>query len=255
MEAQNLLIATHRRSGTHLTIDAIRNNFRSWRKEDYLVLETIQKTHPQHISFEEFSRKTVAGNRVIKLHYRFDDVDFFPAQEQELFHSLLQTSHLIYVVRNGLDVMASLYEFRKGHDPNLKNTSFSEFIREPTFDKNYPQLNKVEYWREHVLGWLDSPIRDRLKIVQYEQWIEQYKSTVKSISKHIGQASDWWSKDVRISEQSHQKKIERTWVEPRKGAIGDYLNYFSKNDLDFFWSRCEDVMSQMGYLRTDFSNA
>ena len=248
MSPQNLLVITHRRSGTHLTIDAIRNNFRRLRQQEYLVLETIKTSHPAHIPLETFSHRVQAGDRVVKTHYGIEDLDHLPEDERNLFQELLNSSQLIYVVRNGLDVMASLYEFRRGHDESVQGVSFSDFIRQPSFDPNFQHLNRIQYWRAHVLGWLNSSYRDRLLVLQFRNWIDDYRGTLKKIANHLGTGSDWRAKDVRMgSNKTKQKKLERTWVEPRKGTVGDFVNYFTPDDIDYFWSECGDVMNQLGY--------
>ena len=65
----------------------------------------------------------------------------------------------------------------------------------------------------------------------------------------MGLSKDWFPTDVRMGSASGKKakQIQRTWVEPRKGQIGDHVNYFTQDDLDYFHSHCADLMKELGY--------
>lgn len=250
MNCNNVLIISHRRSGTHLTIDTIRNNFTRLRELPYVVLETIDAHHPEHVPVEQMRQSTDENVRVIKTHYRCDGANDLPAESGEYVTQVFAASKKIYVVRNGLDVMASLYEFRRGHDPEVREMSFSQFIREPSFDKQAGDFDKVTYWAHHVEAWLDSPYADDILIVRFEDWVEKYAQTIKRVGKFLDLKSDWRKTDVRIGSAPRKGRadsIERTWVEPRKGNVGDFANYFSKDDLDYFFDKCGDLMTRLGY--------
>jgi hypothetical protein len=247
MDSQkNLLVITHRRSGTHLTIDAIRNNFAYWRKHHYVVLETLNSSHPKHIPLTEFEHKLKSGCRVVKLHYPERQMDEAVAGTE--LESILESSYRLYVVRNCFDVLASLYEFRKGHDHSVRKMSFGQFLREPTFDKNVGDMNKAEYWAYHVTSWLESGSRCDA-VIRFEDWITEYKLTLKTIGQMLGRRPDWFGKDIRMNQRgkTNDSKILRTWVEPRKGKVNDFVNYFSAEDFDFVWERCGDCMKLVGY--------
>lgn len=241
----NLLVITHRRSGTHLTIDAIRNNFAMWRQKEYMVLETLSDRHPEHVPLPVFESKLESGCRVIKTHYPQEQLEDL-ARETSL-ESSLNPSFRLYVVRNCFDVMASLYEFRKGHDPSVRSLSFSDFLREPTFDTVAGPMNKPAYWAHHVNSWLGSN-SNRPTVIRFEDWLQDYKSTLKRVGRLTGCRTDWFGKDIRISQgRDHDSKILRTWVEPRKGQMHDFVNYFSASDFDFVWDHCGSSMNLAGY--------
>ncbi|QEG22213.1 sulfotransferase domain-containing protein [Mariniblastus fucicola] len=256
MKNQNVLIVSHRRSGTHLTIDSIRNNFPRMMAQEYVVLETFDPAHQCFQSVPELRQLTANGERIIKTHFPFDAVPDLPTEEARYSTELFHDSKLIYVVRNGLDVMASLYEFRRGHKKEVEEMSFSQFIREPSYVKYAGSMDKVTYWANHVESWLNSPLKEKILVVQFEDWMQDYAQTLKKIGKHLDMKRDWFKTDVRLGKRQKKKaQIERTWVEPRKGKMGDYLNYFSQEDLDYFFDRCENVMTRLGYRVEDFATA
>lgn len=247
MASRNLLIITHRRSGTHLTIDAVRNNFARFGQRDCLVLETLNPAHPEHMPLAQMAACVERGGHVIKTHFRADELDQLPDDHRQFVTKILDESVLVSVVRNGMDVMASLFEFRRRHDASARALSFSQFIRRPTFDPGKRQFNKMEYWADHVRGWLSSRWQSRMLLVRYEDWIDNYQSTLRSLGPHLGERRTWLTRDVRIDQQSRRDRMLRTWVEPRKGVVGDYVNYFTQDDTQLFWELCGDVMRQLGY--------
>lgn len=250
MSCNNVLIISHRRSGTHLTIDTLRNNFGQLRRQPYVVLETIEPNHPEHVPVEQMRQSTSQHTRVVKTHYRCDSRNELPKESSDYVTQMVAESKKIYVVRNGLDVMASLYEFRRGHDPKAREMSFSQFIREPSFDKQAGEFDKVTYWAHHVESWLDSASADDMLIIRFEDWVEKYAQTIKRVAKFIDLKRDWIKTDVRIGASPRKgkaDKVERTWVEPRKGKIGDFTNYFSEEDLAYFFDKCGDLMTRLGY--------
>ena len=244
---QNLVVITHRRSGTHLTIDSIRNNFSVFRQNEHLVFETLNPAHPDAMSLEEMRKRVRKGGHVIKTHHRSDEGDEMPDEHRQFLFELLDQSALIYVVRSGMDVMVSLYEFRRRHDPSIRDQTFSEFLRSGTFDPGKPKLNKMEYWADHVRGWEHSRWRERLLFIRFEDWINHYRKTLKTVAGHLAIRSDWRRRDVRMGHPRQRDGIIRTWVEPRKGVIGDHVNYFSTADTERFWEHCGDVMRRFGY--------
>ena len=132
MKNKNVLVISHRRSGTHLTIDSIRNNFKALRESPFVTLETLDHAHPDHLPVAEFRQSISDHPRVIKVHYLPDVSEHLASEEARCAEDVFSQSKQIYVVRNGLDVLASLYEFRRGHDPLVSEMSFinlSESLR------------------------------------------------------------------------------------------------------------------------------
>lgn len=248
---ENILVISHRRSGTHLTIDAIRNNFAPLRTQSLMTLETLQRAHPEHISVSDFAVGLEQFPRIVKTHYLPLFRDLLPEpDQQDLVRRLYQDAKKIYVVRNGLDVLVSLYEFRKSHDESVRQLSFAEFIRRPTFDPEHSESNKIQYWYNHVQQWLQSDYAREMLVVSYEDWILNYENTIKKIGVFLGVSADQPLVDVRFGKSACEVGAESTTVQKRKGVIGDFANYFGQQDLELFFSQTEGSMAMQGYELT-----
>ena len=104
----------------------------------------------------------------------------FSQEEKEFVENLLENSKVIYVYRDGRDVLVSLYHYIRGFREDLPE--FSDFIRMPNdFDPYYRSVNRVEYWKEHVEGWLGRSNLD-IVTVSYEQLHADYVSTIRELS-------------------------------------------------------------------------
>lgn len=249
MNNENVLVISHRRSGTHLTIDSIRNNFKALRANPYVVLETVDRNHPDHQSIDQLRQTVSTHCRIIKTHYFPGWPQHCETGETRFVSEVFANSKKIYVVRNGMDVLASLYEFRRGHDAEARAMDFGQFIRQPSFDTVAGDYDKVEYWAFHVRSWLNAFGADQMLVIHFEDWVNDYRGTLKKVAKFLRVSKDWFSKDVRMgaTKRKKEKQIERTWVEPRKGKIGDHVNYFMTADREYFDARCGTLMKQLGY--------
>ena len=70
--------------------------------------------------------------------------------------NLVESSKIIYIHRDGRDVLTSLYFYAKKYRSEITEMSFSDFIRmDNDFDGDTYQksLNRIEYWKFHVSNW------------------------------------------------------------------------------------------------------
>ena len=244
----NLLIISHRRSGTHLTIDAIRNNFDCLSSQPLLTLETLQKAHGEYQSPADFLSELACRPRVIKTHYLPQFFDLLPDDSsQQVVRQVYRDSKKIYVVRNGMDVLVSLYEFRKSHNEKFRQYSFSEFIRLPTFDPEHKDLNKVEYWCKHATDWLNSVFSRDLLIISFDDWITDYEQTLDRVGQFLELNRDRRTSDIRIGSRQPQG-AQRTAVVQRKGRIGDWTEYFEADDFELFNDSAGQLNKELGYI-------
>ncbi len=120
---QHLFIISHRRSGTHLTIDSVRNNFSIYRKLPLLTIDTMSEasTNRLHepVSYEEMKTELAKGPRVIKTHFLPNLEQYLPADKMALYQEAYNSAHKIYVYRDGKDVMVSLFYYLKRLHPSF----------------------------------------------------------------------------------------------------------------------------------------
>ena len=158
-DSKTIVIATHRRSGTHWTIDALRNNS-SDVSDTFMTLERVSSDHETPTPLPEFRRqlKVLDGRVLVKVH-DLPVATFWKREEERAFaRSVLRESPAIYVHRDGRDVMVSLYYYMQSFDEDVKKQSFSEFLRsESKLDGVDTGMSRPAYWAHHARTWLQQP--------------------------------------------------------------------------------------------------
>ncbi|RKZ54461.1 MAG: hypothetical protein DRR16_03170 [Candidatus Parabeggiatoa sp. nov. 3] len=241
---KHIVVASHRRSGTHLTIDALKNNFQQYNNMYVSITEMYKNRHnPKFISE---SRNLLRSSRIIKMHSH-GNIEAFYGDCPMLLDLVIKllSSKIIYVYRDGRDVLTSLYFYTKKFAPEFFTESFKEFIRATNnFDAHtyHGEMNRVEYWQYHLKTWFEFN-RNKVFYVSFEDLVKNYSDTLLRISSFLELPLSDNRIDVRISSASSSNaKINSnhefcsTSVYFRKGVIGDYKNLFSKEDFDFFYS-------------------
>lgn len=156
-----IVVATHRRSGTHLTIDTLRRNFPECRPRllpleslhrTYLNLDRMNTNSDEPITEADALRILGKARRpTIKTH----SGPFFGAiiEEHKPFVSgLLERADVLHISRDGRKVMCSLWAWRRSFDPAAR-VPFAEFIRQ-TDARGW---SRPRVWADHLLRWLDAP--------------------------------------------------------------------------------------------------
>lgn len=153
-----LLVTSHRRSGTHLLIDLLRNNF-----DDYftgwLSLDRVLATAPGRPLRTAEIRGLGEASMILKSHARGDGREFFDTESlrfpaTELFRTF-DTSPSVYVLRDPADTLNSLYRYWTAQGLS-GGVDFETFLTKPnpsfTGDSALSsELNVVDYWTRHAL--------------------------------------------------------------------------------------------------------
>jgi hypothetical protein len=260
-QSKTIVIATHRRSGTHWTIDALRNNSSDINPK-FLTLEQTEPSHHQPIPLEDFQAEleSLSGQVLIKVHdlpsgkfWKLDD---------ERHHALdiLKKSTTIYVHRDGRDVMVSLYHYMKSFREDFADLSFSDFIRMDNELDGEPLMSRPAYWAYHVQTWLAHP---NTISIAYESLETDFEATVEKMGNFLNIKLSNTLQTVDLHQSKHTQPITTrllkmmglrrgkisTAVAPRKGKSGDWRNHFSDDDLDYFMSESGEVMRQLEYIK------
>lgn len=239
---KNIIVISHRRSGTHLTIDSIRNNFKDYKKHDFFTLNEDLKNDNYYKKFVKLSN---TNSIVIKTHF-LPDFNIYNLEEHKIekLKEIFNNSHLIYVCRNGLDVMVSLYEYMKKFDKNVAESDFNDFLfTNNNFDNTTEKFNRFEFWKYHITNWRNSNYKN-VYWIKYEDFIKNYDKSIYRLANNLGVKKNPKIVDIRLQNISHKtifnklinrfKGIKKTSVSARKGQIGDYKNYFSEDNLNKF---------------------
>lgn len=175
---------------------------------------------------------------------------------------------VVYMVRDGRDVMVSYYFYKKAHlrqsdwiakllngqlirdklgfhkiGIHLEQLSFSRFVRQ-----------HASAWAHHVRVWSK---RDVTAMVRYEDLHASTAETVANTLLKLG---------IRVGAEIVQQAVEIFSFEKlakrqpgeedktsffRKGIVKDWENHFSKGDLSFFRAEVGDVLELLGYEISD----
>jgi len=227
-----IIVASHRRSGTHWTIDSLRHNCPDIDK-DCVNMDRLLSVHRDTITADHFFSCT-GKNTLVKTHSPSTLLPFQKDNKLKEIERPFYSSRKVYVVRDGRDVMVSLYYYLQYM--GIEFNSFSDFLRTNNEFDGY-HMNRVFYWVLHVNSWLD--VAD--VIVRYEDLHNDYENTVKSTIDVLGLRVN--PKVVPVMLNS----VRSSAVFPRQGMVGGWKKLFSSNDLEFFNDTASLVMERLGY--------
>lgn len=252
-----ILVLSHRRSGTHLTIDTLINNLAEFEHRnggDYFTIDHVFNKNKFSDDTEILKTldNVVSSPNVIKSHSIYDVQRYFSSCSDIVKKRVLEifeNSHKVYVYRDGRDVMVSLYHYQKSFNEKTKNQTFSEFLRDPCgYDKHChgnKTYSKPQFWAEHVDHWIQ---QSDIQIVKYDEFIEDSSVVLDKVSTAFN--FELVDQLVDLTMQKNNGKIvknnarainKRTSVSFRGGRIGDWEETFSESDLDYFNGQINDV--------------
>jgi hypothetical protein len=261
---QSIIIVSHRRSGTHLCVDAIANNFEifSWsRRVPLVVLDGLSSHRGQVLSPKDLRTAFDGGARIFRTHSHGNIEDFFIGSTEiaDCVKELFAGSKIILVYRDGRDVLVSLYYYYHSFSKETRNLEFSQFLRminDADAQTYAGDLDRVSYWAFHVKSWLE---KSNVLALSFEDLLGDYRKTLTRISDFIEQPLAPNLVDARIKpgskatnllRRAHRKfrkslrieRVKHSTINFRKGRSGDWVNHFTEDDLRFFDERASEVM-------------
>lgn len=209
-----ILVASHRRSGTHLTIDSISNNA----SLDFEITNFDKVRNDaglQTYGDKNLILKSHMNGNVFKEHLSDFDAQKIP---------------IIYVYRDGRDVMQSLYNYEN------RTSDFKSFIEELNFydtSEYNGELSKLEYWAFHVSSWLS---KENVLPIRFDELRSSYNESIQKIFKYSGiELNSSSLKDIRQSNKllyyikKYILKQNLTTVAFNSGKSGNYSKYFDED--------------------------
>lgn len=268
--SENVFVVSHPRSGTHLMIDTLLNNFENV-SHNWVDIDRLTSRYRKRVSTKKVKNMIVDDHTVIKSHMVPDVANYFENEPEyvDFVQELASKSKMIYMLRDGRDVMVSFYYFMHYIDKNQEKVPFSDFLRneipyEVLQFSNGQNLNPVEFWVSHVDSWLD---QEDVLLVQFEELREDFYNTLLRVAGYV----DFPLKNkvvcpIRDDKVTYNSKLvslvvgtlkviyRRLFTETydtsiyfRKGRTGDYQHHFSDEDLEFFNSIALEAMERAGY--------
>lgn len=268
-----IVITSHPRSGTHLLIDTLLNNLAGYTHYRDVEAITLRDT-PRDLR-----------GCILKSHAAPAWGNFSPAARGWLAE-MLAGARVIYIYRDGRDVLTSLYYMERSHLPE-RTPAFPTFLR--GHGAHWPALeagdavDRPTYWSRHVEGWLAHP---GVATVAYEALLTDFDATFRRIVAAVGgtarpdpapaklplgpvqrllrrslraqfDQADRVRHDLllRLAEFDDRTLRRRlaggapsTAVFPRQGKIGGWRARFDDADEAFFLERAGPTMRRLGYL-------
>ena len=255
---ESVIVASHRRSGTHLMIDTIRNNFPEFSKYRYVNIDRIEdwhdrppskEIHQAKISIEQLRRSLRREPRVLKTHFLPQVQIYLQKQKSkedlDWVNMLFCNCKKIYVYRSGLDVLPSLYTFMKFFNPDVEKKSFADFLEMyHDFDPLGPQLNRVEFWRYHIDAWFEyGKKRNDILFIKFSDLRNDYFKSLQVIADFLESPLPESIVDLRLSNENVSSigqyiqriksrldigPIKRTSILMGKGQVGGGKSLFTE---------------------------
>ncbi|KAL7393861.1 hypothetical protein ABVT39_017054 [Epinephelus coioides] len=153
----------------------------------------------------------------------------------------------IYVMRNPKDILVSSFYFHQ----------MAEFLEDPgTFDEFIEKFleGKVLFgkWTDHVKGWKNTDLGDRIMYITYEEMVQDLPAALKRMSDFLGRnlsdetiqkiAEHCSFKTMKTNTMSNFSLVPKVYMDSdkssflRKGIAGDWKNHFSSEQLARFTS-------------------
>uniref|UniRef100_A0A8C9ZTG5 Sulfotransferase n=1 Tax=Sander lucioperca TaxID=283035 RepID=A0A8C9ZTG5_SANLU len=172
------------------------------------------------------------------------------------FHT--SKAKVIYVMRNPKDVIVSSYFFHQ----------MAEFLEDPgTFDEFMDKFleGRVLFgkWTDHVKGWRDTELGDRIMYITYEEMAKDLPAAVRRFSDFLGRnlseeviqkiAEHCSFKTMKTNKMSNFSLVPKEYMNPdkspflRKGVAGDWENHFSSEQLARFTSAIRKEMESASF--------
>lgn len=247
-----VVVASHRRAGTHLTLDLLRRNLPALAPR-YRNLDELARDHRNHVSLSAF-RERLASERhrpILKTH---TTPGLEPFQADAEVHAyvaaLMARSRIVYVVRDGRDTLVSLYHYTRRFDREVARQSFSEFLRsEDRFFVDCSAmagLDRVSAWRRHIEAWLARP---GVHVVRYRDLVADPVGALRRLAADLGMPlaepiatvalpkRDPWSRVVRRVHRLVAPRRASTAISPGPGRLGDGARWFTPEDEAFYVKR------------------
>ncbi|MBX3315229.1 MAG: sulfotransferase domain-containing protein [Phycisphaeraceae bacterium] len=180
-----VIVASHRRSGTHLTIDLLRRQFRAFHQRlapfapiDLLYL-SIDRFHTDHfnpITQREARRRFLRAKRICLKTHLMPGLPGCKPELQKLADQIHARATRIYVVRDVRDVLISdaLLDAKSRGSSNI---DFNAFVHQT--EDNMP---RPAYWATHVQSWSAQP---GTFILRYQDLIREPAQSIERIASHI----------------------------------------------------------------------
>lgn len=235
---KNILLISHPRAGLHFTLNSIADNW-NYNKDRILVPPVNDVT-----ILEKFFRRHNSIDHIFKSHHSFDVLE-------SMMPMIIKRFKVIYIIRDGRDVMTSLFFFFQ----NYKNHLFphcKDILSLMSENPNNWKMggkydfgtfsNYVERWVDHTSKWYDYYCdTGNIELIRYEDLCNKigFYGTICRLGSFF---------NTKPKLPITKPTVKDVGVFNRKGIVGDHKNHFKKEDYDFFNYYAKDNMIKLRYF-------
>lgn len=259
---RRIVLVTHRRSGTHLTIDLLRRQFAACDARKrlgeplhalYLNLDLLLRERRPLSETRALALLRRAPRPIVKTH-SLPGFETFRAHHADFVDALLGDADVYCVHRDGRDVMCSLHLYFQAFDPRAR-CSLSEFLRQQGDGMSRPRR-----WAEHVLRWRATP---GVRTLAYESLLADPRAALTRLSREL-------ALEARFDEPLLPPRLRNAWQArwlrlfsrrpPVTTVLSDpsgrrkaqrWRKAFSVDDRRFFQREAGDALLALGYESCD----
>ncbi len=158
---------------------------------------------------------------------------------------------VVYLLRDGRDVMVSLYHFKKAETGKAPDFLWLVRFRQGLSMK----------WHEHVEAWLSNPYGADMIVIRYEDLKSDPLEQLRRFCAFVGiDRPDSFLRDVILKasfEKMREKEVKYgmdiVHLHPgnffaRRGDVGSYLDEMPKDVLEVFLREAGETLRKCGYL-------
>jgi hypothetical protein len=256
-----VIVASHRRSGTHLTIDLLRRQFREcsawkWPGEGLDALYTnLDRLGWHKEPLSESRLRTLlrrARRPLLKTHLPPEMLELRSVQGS-FVDELRSRSRVIYVVRDGRAVMVSAQR----HEARLGLPVGRDLLDYLRLEDN--GQSRARAWASHVERWMSE---EGVLVVRYEDIVARGEEVVERIGAFLGLTPRWLDPIVPPLVRSRWRKraMRLTHLRPPTTALTPptaprpWRQLFGPEELAYFDAEAGSVMRKLGYVEEASGN-
>lgn len=223
MQKKNILVASHERSGTHFLINTIALNF-AYSPHQVDIDQSQRVAWGNPVAAQAwFSRfKGLQLPRIFKSHHTLPFM-------RPLFPELLDDFHILYIVRDGRDVMTSFWRYLNSLAPGWgpRCSTVGEFMKATPRGglcqyQHMENPTMLHRWISHLESWRQAA--DQVTILSYEDLYNNFSATVYRLATSLNQPT------ANLNRPGMGSPSSLPW----KGVIGNWKNHFTESDLEYF---------------------
>ena len=241
----NVLVVSHRRSGTHLVIDFILNNFISfssldkpYRSLEFLFLNSSNKSLVTNFLSDLNSSTPL----IVKSHSTVDYHSFYRYKDsmKGILDIAFSSSKIIYVYREPKDVMTSLFFYLS---QQINGNSISTFLRQKNTYHSFTyseSMTIVEYWIYHINSWINKNVL----FISFEEILYDYKKSLYKIRNYTNLELKENIFDI-TGQFKGTTNFRITAIKPRCGKTGQFNEYLNPDDIHLINTLTQDIYQKL----------